>query len=158
VLIWAALPRELRAITRPIAARDYWTSSKLKHWITREIFNAVYVSRQRSDDEDPLEPLMEALRHGDSLVIFPEGTRGNQADPAPFKAGLYHLAEAFPEVQLIPAWIDNVQRVMPKGEVVPVPILCSVTFGTPINLQPGEDKRLFLERTRQAVMALRDVA
>ncbi len=97
VLIWAALPSELRAITRPIAARDYWTSSPLKAWITREIFNAVYVSRQRTDDEDPLEPLMEALRRGDSLVIFPEGTRGNQADPAAFKAGLYHLAEAFPD-------------------------------------------------------------
>lgn len=157
VLIWAALPHELRAITRPIAARDYWTSSKLKHWITREIFNAVYVSRQRSEDEDPLEPLMEALRSGDSLVIFPEGTRGHAADPAPFKAGLFHLAQAFPEVQLIPAWIDNVQRVMPKGEVVPVPILCSVTFGAPIQLQPGEDKRAFLDRARQAVMALREV-
>jgi 1-acyl-sn-glycerol-3-phosphate acyltransferase len=157
VLIWAALPRDLRAITRPIAARDYWTSSKLKHWITREIFNAVYVSRQRQADEDPLEPLMEALRNGDSLVIFPEGTRGHAADPAPFKAGLYHLAEAFPDVQLIPAWIDNVQRVMPKGEVVPVPILCSVTFGAPLQLQPGEDKRAFLDRAREAVMALREV-
>jgi 1-acyl-sn-glycerol-3-phosphate acyltransferase len=158
VLIWAALPRDLRTITRPIAARDYWTSSPLKHWITREIFNAVYVSRQRTDDEDPLEPLMEALRHGDSLVIFPEGTRGNKGDPAAFKAGLYHLAEAFPDVNLIPAWIDNVQRVMPKGEVVPVPILCSVTFGAPLTLQPGEDKRVFLDRARAAVIALREVA
>ena len=157
VLIWAALPRDLRAATRPIAARDYWTSSKLKHWITREIFNAVYVSRTRTDDEDPLEPLMEALRHGDSLVIFPEGTRGSKSVPAPFKTGLFHLAEAFPEVQLIPAWIDNVQRVMPKGEVVPVPILCSVTFGAPLALQGGEDKRAFLERARNAVMALRSV-
>jgi 1-acyl-sn-glycerol-3-phosphate acyltransferase len=157
VLIWATLPRDLRTVTRPIAARDYWTSSPLKHWITREIFNAVYVSRQRTDDEDPLEPLMEALRHGDSLVIFPEGTRGNKIDPATFKAGLYHLAEAFPEVPLIPAWIDNVQRVMPKGEVVPVPILCSVTFGKPLSLFPGEDKRSFLERARHAVMALRSV-
>ena len=157
VLIWAALPRDLRLTTRPIAARDYWTSTKLKHWITREIFNAVYVSRQRTDDEDPLEPLMEALRNGDSLVIFPEGTRGNKGDPAPFKAGLYHLAEAFPEVQLIPAWIDNVQRVMPKGEVVPVPILCSVTFGAPLTLAPGEDKRVFLDRARDAVIALRSV-
>jgi 1-acyl-sn-glycerol-3-phosphate acyltransferase len=155
VLIWAALPRDLRLTTRPIAARDYWTSTPLKHWITREIFNAVYVSRQRTDDEDPLEPLMEALRNGDSLVIFPEGTRGNKGDPAPFKAGLYHLAEAFPEVQLIPAWIDNVQRVMPKGEVVPVPILCSVTFGAPLLLAPGEDKRVFLDRARAAVIALR---
>jgi 1-acyl-sn-glycerol-3-phosphate acyltransferase len=157
VLIWAALPRDLRAVTRPIAARDYWTSSPLKHWITREIFNAVYVSRQRSEDEDPLEPLMEALRHGDSLVIFPEGTRGSTGEPAPFKAGLYHLAEAFPDVQLIPAWIDNVQRVMPKGEVVPVPILCSVTFGAPLRLEPGEDKRAFLDRARDAVLALRSV-
>ena len=157
VLIWAALPRDLRTITRPIAARDYWTSTPLKHWITREIFNAVYVSRQREADEDPLEPLMEALRQGDSLVIFPEGTRGNKGDPAPFKAGLYHLAEAFPDVQLIPAWIDNVQRVMPKGEVVPVPILCSVTFGAPLMLEPGEDKRVFLDRARDAVIALRSV-
>ena len=100
---------------------------------------------------------MEALRNGDSLVIFPEGTRGNKGDPQPFKAGLYHLAEAFPEVQLIPAWIDNVQRVMPKGEVVPVPILCSVTFGAPIQLLAGEDKRVFLERARASVVALRDV-
>ena len=157
VLIWAALPHDLRNVTRPIAAREYWTSSPLKHWITREIFNAVYVSRERSADEDPLEPLMEALRHGDSLVIFPEGTRGNKVDPAHFKAGLFHLAEAFPEVQLIPAWIDNVQRVMPKGEVVPVPILCSVTFGAPLTLIPGEEKRGFLERARNAVMALRAV-
>jgi 1-acyl-sn-glycerol-3-phosphate acyltransferase len=158
VLIWAALPHDLRAVTRPIAARDYWTSSPLKHWITREIFNAVYVSRQRTDDEDPLEPLMEALRSGDSLVIFPEGTRGNKPEPAAFKAGLYHLGEAFPEVQLIPCWIDNVQRVMPKGEVVPVPILCSVTFGAPLALAPGEDKRAFLARARDAVVALREVA
>ena len=182
VLIWAALPRDLRAVTRPIAARDYWTSSPLKHWITREIFNAVYVSRERKrtptlpsvaapqggqgpwggpagpeDDEDPLEPLMEALRHGDSLVIFPEGTRGHAADPAPFKSGLFALAEAFPEVQLIPAWIDNVQRVMPKGEVVPVPILCTVVFGAPVALQPGEERRAFLDRARLAVIALRDV-
>jgi 1-acyl-sn-glycerol-3-phosphate acyltransferase len=158
VLIWAALPRDLRAHTRPIAARDYWTASPLKHWITREVFNAVYVSRVRSEDEDPLEPLTEALRNGDSLVIFPEGTRGNKGEPAAFKAGLYHLAEQFPEVQLIPAWIDNVQRVMPKGEVVPVPILCTVTFGAPIKLEAGEDKRSFLTRARDAVMALSKVA
>ena len=123
VLIWAALPHDLRATTRPIAARDYWTSSRFKHWLTTEVFHAVYVSRQRSDDQDPLEPLVQALGNGDSLVIFPEGTRSAKGEPRDFKSGLYHLAEQFPQVQLVPAWVDNVQRVMPKGEVVPVPIL-----------------------------------
>jgi 1-acyl-sn-glycerol-3-phosphate acyltransferase len=155
VLIWAALPRDLRALTRPIAAKDYWTASRFKQWLTTDVFNAVYVNRQRTDDQDPLEPLAEALRHGDSLVIFPEGTRSNTGEPLPFKSGLYHLAQQFPQVQLIPAWIDNVQRVMPKGEVVPVPILCSVTFGAPITLGADEDKRVFLDRAREAVLALR---
>lgn len=158
VLIWAALPRDLRATTRPIAARDYWTSSRFKRWLTSEVFHAVYVNRQRTDDQDPLEPLAEALTNGDSLVIFPEGTRGHRGEPQPFKSGLYHLAAQFPGVPLVPAWIDNVQRVMPKGEVVPVPILCTVTFGHPLQLDPGEDKRRFLDRARAAVVALRPVA
>ena len=163
VLIWAALPHDLRASTRPIAARDYWTSSPFKQWLTTEVFHAVYVSRTRapgapgagSEEQDPLEPLVEALQAGDSLVIFPEGTRSLKGDPLPFKSGLYHLARQFPEVRLVPAWIDNVQRVMSKGEVVPVPILCTVTFGAPIALAPDEDKGAFLERARAAVVALR---
>ncbi|HEY6088141.1 MAG TPA: lysophospholipid acyltransferase family protein [Burkholderiaceae bacterium] len=155
VLIWAALPKDLRASTRPIAASDYWTSSRFRHWLTREVFHAVYVVRQRTDDQDPLEPLTDALKQGDSLVIFPEGTRSNKGDPQAFKSGLYHLAEQFPQVQLVPAWIDNVQRVMPKGEVVPVPILCTVTFGAPLHLGTQEDKRAFLDRARAAVLALR---
>ena len=155
VLIWAALPRELRARTRPIAARDYWTSSPFKQWLTSAVFNAVYVSRTRVDEQDPLEPLVAALNAGDSLVIFPEGTRSNKEEPQPFKSGLFHLAEQFPGVQLIPAWIDNVQRVMPKGEVVPVPILCTVTFGAPLQLLQDEDKRAFLDRARAAVLDVR---
>ena len=157
VMIWAALPEELRSITRPIAARDYWTKSDFKRWITTAVFNAVYVDRERQGDEDPLQPLIDALQSGDSLIIFPEGTRGHAAEPQAFKAGLYNLALRFPDVVLVPAWIANVQRVMPKGEFVPVPVLCSVTFGAPIRLEPGEERRAFLDRARAAVIALRDV-
>ncbi|WP_434803302.1 lysophospholipid acyltransferase family protein [Paenacidovorax monticola] len=106
---------------------------------------------------DPLMPLVRALESGDSIVIFPEGTRGHGDEPQPFKSGLYKLAQMFPQVVLVPAWINNVQRVMPKGEVVPVPILCSVTFGAPIRPEPGEERRPFLDRARQAVIALREV-
>jgi 1-acyl-sn-glycerol-3-phosphate acyltransferase len=156
VLIWATLPSDLRQQTRPIAASDYWTTSPLKHWLTREVFRAVYVERERRDvKSDPLAPLAAALEQGDSLVLFPEGTRAAKDLPQEFKSGIFHLARRFPEVQLIPAWIDNVQRVMPKGEVVPVPVLCTVTFGAPCNLQPNETKAAFLARARDAVIALK---
>jgi 1-acyl-sn-glycerol-3-phosphate acyltransferase len=187
VMIWAALPEELRSITRPIAAKDYWTKTPFKQWITTAVFNAIYVERGKNwgqtpisqgpdvppgtsgdgratpesdpdpDLSDPLQPLIDALQAGDSLILFPEGTRGNAEEPQPFKAGLYNLAQKFPHAVLVPAWIDNIQRVMPKGEVVPVPILCSVTFGAPIRLEPGEERREFLDRARRAVIALRDV-
>jgi 1-acyl-sn-glycerol-3-phosphate acyltransferase len=157
VLMWAALPQELRSITRPIAAKDYWTASTFKRWITTEVFNAVYVEREKKGDADPLQPLIDALESGDSLILFPEGTRGFTEDPQPFKSGLYNLAKRFPRVVLVPAWIHNVQRVMPKGEVVPVPVLCSVTFGAPVALGENEPSADFLVRAREAVMALREV-
>jgi 1-acyl-sn-glycerol-3-phosphate acyltransferase len=157
VMIWAALPKELRHMTRAIAARDYWTKTPFKQWLTSAVFNVIYVSRERTADEDPLEPLIDALGKGDSIILFPEGTRGHTGEPQAFKAGLYNLALKFPKVVLVPAWINNVQHVLPKGEVVPVPVLCSVTFGAPMQLLPGEDHRAFLERARHAVVALRDV-
>ncbi len=156
LLMWAALPEELRSITRPIAAKDYWTKTAFKQWVTTAVFNAIYVDRAKTSDQDPLEPLIEALTNGDSIILFPEGTRGNQEEPQSFKSGIYNLAMKFPDVVLVPAWINNVQRVMPKGEVVPVPILCSVTFGAPIALGAGEDRGQFLTRARDAVMALRE--
>jgi 1-acyl-sn-glycerol-3-phosphate acyltransferase len=166
VMIWAALPSELRGITRPIAAKDYWTKTPFKHWITREVFNAVYVERERKADEsgvftDPLKPLLDALEKGDSIILFPEGTRGNEELPQRFKSGLYNLACKFPHVVLVPAWINNIQRLLPKGEVVPVPVLCSVTFGAPMKVEQvdgqPEDHGVFAERARNAVIALREV-
>ena len=157
VLIWAALPHDLRALTRPIAARDYWTKTPFRQWITTEVFHAIYVLRERTADQDPLDPLVEALEQGDSIILFPEGTRGNAEEPQAFKAGLFNLARKFPGVVLVPTWIANVQRVMPKGEVVPVPVLCSVTFGAPLRVEEGEDRRVFLDRARAAVIALRDI-
>ena len=156
VMIWAALPQELRGITRPIAAKDYWTASPFRAWITGEVFNAIYVNRTKTDDQDPLEPLIQALMQGDSIILFPEGTRGHTGEPQAFESGLYNLARQFPQVVLVPAWINNVQRLMPKGEVVPVPMLCSVTFGEPISLQDHEDRTEFLARARQAVLNLRE--
>ena len=99
--------------------------------------------------------MARALEGGDALIVFPEGTR-NTTDTRllPFKSGIYHLAAACPEVEFVPVWIENLSRVMPKGQIVPVPLLCTITIGPPLRIQPAEDKTAFIARTREALLAL----
>jgi 1-acyl-sn-glycerol-3-phosphate acyltransferase len=153
--LWSALPPPLRRTTRPVAARDYWNASPLKRYIAVRVLNAVLIDRQRTDPSfDPLAPLSLALEQGDSMLIFPEGTRGEQRLPAPFKSGLYRLAKQFPQIELVPVYLENLHRSMPKGHYLPVPINCSVWFGAPIRLMPDESKEEFLTRARQAIVEM----
>jgi 1-acyl-sn-glycerol-3-phosphate acyltransferase len=155
VVLWAALPGSLRANTRPVAAKDYWDRPGLRGIIARNELNVVFVDRSRNDpNADPLDPLRDALEHGFSLMLFPEGTRAAQPLPGPFKAGLYHLATEFPQVELIPVYIENLHRSMPKGAVLPVPTICTVRFGAALPRVPDEDKDDFLQRARDAVIRL----
>jgi 1-acyl-sn-glycerol-3-phosphate acyltransferase len=155
VLIWTVLPAVLRACTRPVAARDYWDAGDLRRFLIHRVFRGVLVDRGGDPKvNDPLLPLIEALDYGDSLIIFPEGTRTTGVEMLPFKSGIYHLARQRPDVDLVPVWIENVGRVMPKGQILPVPLLCSVNFAAPIRLQQGEDKQAFLDRARQAIVEM----
>lgn len=158
LVLWAALPHALRVNTRPVAARDYWGTGGIRQQIAQQELNVVMIDRAREDPEaDPLEPLLEALRLGFSLIIFPEGTRQPQPLPGPFKSGLFRLAKAFPQVELIPVYLENLHRAMPKGALLPVPIISTVSFGAAMGLVDGEDKDTFLERARAAVVALADM-
>ncbi|WP_169985493.1 MULTISPECIES: 1-acyl-sn-glycerol-3-phosphate acyltransferase [unclassified Microbispora] len=152
--ILAALPARLRESVRPVAARDYWDSSPLRSFVARRVLDVVFVERQRQGTGDPLDPLREALREGASLVIFPEGTRGAGPEPGPFRSGIFRLSREFPDVELVPVSLSNLNRVMPKGKVIPVPLLCRVGFGAPLERVPGEEKDAFLERARGAVITI----
>ncbi|MBC7987451.1 MAG: 1-acyl-sn-glycerol-3-phosphate acyltransferase [Sphingomonadaceae bacterium] len=153
VLLWSALPDDLRRATHPVAAADYWGRNAVMRYFSTRVLNAVLMSRDARGG-DPLAPLRAVLDRGESLIIFPEGTRGNEELPGPFKGGLHHLARDYPDVELIPVYLDNLSRAWPKGSWVPVPISCSARFGSPVEAVAGEDKRGFLDRARQAVVAL----
>lgn len=157
VLVWAALPPKLRAMTRPVAARDYWDRPGFRRYLGVKVFNAVLVDRQpaQSSPQTAIDVLLEGLGERHSLIIFPEGTRGDGSTIAPFKSGLYRLGKARPDVELIPAYINNLNRVLPKGEFVPVPMLASVSFGEPMHVGEDEEKNAFLDRARNAILELR---
>lgn len=153
ILLWSALPDDLRRVTHPVAAADYWGRNAVTRYLSTRVLNAVLVARN-SGSRDPLAPLRAQLDAGHSLILFPEGTRGMEALPGPFKPGLYHLARDYPAVELVPVYLDNLARAWPKGAHVPIPISCSARFGTPVSVASGEDKQTFLKRARDAVVAL----
>ncbi len=154
VLIWASLPPHLRRLTRPIAGADYWLSGAIRRYIITRVFRGVLIERTAQKTTNPVEQMGTALQAGDSLILFPEGTRNLEDELLPFKSGIFHLAKAHPEVELIPVWIENLGRVMPKGTLIPVPLLCSLTFGAPMNVFPDEPKDDFLARARETLLDL----
>lgn len=154
VLIWAALPPKLRNKTRPVAAADYWSKTKLHRFMIHKMFKGVLVDRVRKEDSNPLEPMLTALSKGDSLIIFPEGTRNKEEQLLPFKSGIYNLAMAYPDVEIVPIWLDNLKRVMPKGHLIPLPVLCTLTVGEPLKVAENESRQEFLDRARATLISL----
>lgn len=155
IALWSALPPAQRARTRPVAAADYWGRGPLRRYVALKGLNAVLIDRAHEQaGRDPLQPLLEALRNGESLIIFPEGTRHAERLPGPFKAGLYRLSEAFPDVAVVPVYLENLHRSMPKGSLIPVPLICTVRFGPPLARIPGETRDEFLTRAHRAVIDL----
>jgi 1-acyl-sn-glycerol-3-phosphate acyltransferase len=157
VLIWTVLPPVLRRRTRPVAALDYWLASPLRAFTGRDVFRAVLIDRRpEARTEDPVAQMITALDAGAALLLFPEGRR-NSSDTGvlPFKSGLFHLARGRPEIDLIPVWISNLNHVMPRGTVIPVPLICTITFGAALRIAPAEAKEVFLARAAAALEALR---
>ena len=165
VVLWSALPAEVRGRTRPVAAKDYWESG-VKAYLAQSVFRAVLVQRgaaaQAASEEEAraagratIEQLAEALGETDSLILFPEGTRGTGETVAPFRSGLFHLARRKPDAELVPVYLENLNRILPKGEFLPVPLISVLTFGAPMLVEEGESKEAFLERARAAVCGLR---
>lgn len=154
IVIWSSLPAELRAKTRPVAAKDYWEKGALRRRIAIKELKVVLIDRHHTAHANPLDPLIQALHEGSSLIIFPEGTRRPQPLPSPFKSGLWRLMREFPDVELIPVYIENLHRSMPKSTLIPIPTICSVRFGAPLPHSPDDSKEDFLNRARNAVIQL----
>lgn len=152
LIIWAALPPALRDVTRPVAAHDYWTGGKVRLYLAQKVFNAVLIERNKvTVSSNPIPKILEAMDKDYSIIIFPEGKRNPGPEVGEFKSGIYHLAAKRPELELVPVLLSNMNRILPKGEFVPVPLIGSIQMGTPMKLEPGESKASFIARAHQAL-------
>jgi len=157
--LWAALPKHLRIKTRPVAARDYWSKTKLKSYIANQVIHAVLIDRKNislhDKEQNPINKMLEALDNNFSLIIFPEGARNTLEEIRPFKSGLYHLIKKRPDIEYIPVYLDNLSRILPRGEFIMIPLLGSATFGSPLKIDKNETKNDFLIRAKKAVEELK---
>lgn len=162
LVVWSTLPAALRERTRPVAARDYWGEGGFKRYLATRVFRALLIERKAVEDREladqhrreTVDAMTAVLDAGASLILYPEGTRGSGDQVQPFRAGLYHLARARPTVPLVPVYLGNLARMMPKGATLPVPMQGEVVFGPELHLGESETKQAFLERCRAAVLAL----
>jgi 1-acyl-sn-glycerol-3-phosphate acyltransferase len=165
VVLWSSLPSEIRAQTRPVAAQDYWEKG-LRRAIAVNVFRAVLVARRQAGQEgqassgnpkQAIEHMLDAMGSDNSLILFPEGTRGTGDEVAAFKSGLYYLCQQRPGLRLVPSYLNNLNRILPKGEFLPVPFISRLTFGPALALAPDEPKVAFLTRAREALCRLRSI-
>lgn len=156
IVLWAALPASLRRITRPVAAKDYWNKSAFRRYLAIEVYRAILIERENiSSSNNPIELISEEMGDRFSVILFPEGTRGKGDEVGTFKSGIYHLAKKKPGLTCVPVYLENLNRVLPKGEILPLPILSSITIGAPLQLDEEEKKTEFLAKLREAVMSLK---
>jgi 1-acyl-sn-glycerol-3-phosphate acyltransferase len=156
VVLWSALPPTIRTLTRPVAARSYWIRTRLRRYLSGRVFHAILIEREGiTRDTNPLPLILKEMGERYSLILFPEGKRNPGPEVGEFKSGLFHLCRSRPDLELVPAYIDNLNRVLPKGEFLPVPLLSGISFGPPLKFLDGEPKAEFLARAREAVCRLK---
>jgi 1-acyl-sn-glycerol-3-phosphate acyltransferase len=156
LVIWASLPRHVRQLTRPVAAKDYWERGYVKPYLA-SVFNALLIDRKKIKvHQSPVDIMVREIGEVHSLIVFPEGGRNVETEIGEFKSGIYYLAKKRPDLELVPVFIENLNRVLPRGEFLPVPLLSCIKFGPPIWLETGEAKADFLVRARDAVRKLKE--
>jgi 1-acyl-sn-glycerol-3-phosphate acyltransferase len=155
-VIWAALPACFRRRVRPVAAADYWERGPLRRWLAGRVFKAVLIPRGRvTRDDDPIGKMTAVLDAGNDLIIFPEGTRSLDGQVVEFRPGIHALARRYPQAELIPVYLENLNRILPKGEYLMVPLMGNAIFGPPCaGPRTDESRHDFLVRARTSLLDL----
>ncbi len=138
----------------PVAAADYFGRTWVRRAAAMLFMNAIPIERRAPAGVDPLEPVIEALRRGKTLIFFPEGSRGEAGVVAPFRPGVGRLVRRLPGLLVVPVFISGPERIWPRGKIVPVPHAIDVIVGKPRIYDPEQDPSVTAQKVRDDVLAL----
>ncbi len=154
----AAVPGGHIGGVKAVAAGDYFGKTGIKKWASEFFVDALLIPRSRprpgTSDPDPIQMMIDALDNGNSLIIFPEGTRGEPGVMQPFKKGIGLILSERPYIPFVPVYMQGIHKLLPKGGTVPVPFDNSVRFGQPVFCK-GMTIEEIVARAEAEVLALR---
>ncbi len=145
ITLLASLPSTIIHKVKPVAAGDYFGKTKLSNWLSSYFINALLIDRKNmknNPDEAPIPKMISELEKGNSLILFPEGTRGNPEELQPFKRGVGLVLCKKPEVPYIPAFLSGMGKNLPKGNTIIVPFNSSIRFGNPKRISIDDSKEI----------------
>jgi len=132
--IMASLPAKIIHKVKPVAAADYFGKTKLKATLSNYLINALLIQRKRDKEHpenDPINQMIKALDDGFSLIIFPEGTRGEPEVQQPLKPGVGYVLIKKPQIKYVPVYLKGMGKAMPKDDSLLIPFTSSLTYGRP---------------------------
>lgn len=135
--------------THAVAAREYFSTSRFVYLLVKFFFNPIFITRgDKSDKEDPLLEIKKRLEHGDNIIVFPEGTRGDPGVIQHFKSGIGRLVVHFPQVPIVPVFIAGTERGLPRSTMLLLPFWMNLVVGPP-KLLKGKHREIthLLEET-----------
>ncbi len=153
LVLMSLFPLRLLPKLRPVAAADYFLSSRWLAWFALNIIGIIPLRRSvRAGHDDPLAEVVAALDDGDILILFPEGSRGEPERVGRFKTGIAHIAQRRPGLPVVPVYMHGLGMALPKGEFVLVPFFCDVFVGGALHWQG--DRKAFMNDVNERMTAL----
>lgn len=153
-LLMSLFPIRRLPHVHPVAAADYFGKSPFRQTMAMVLMNGIPIERSAPAGKDPLAPMVEALNAGESLIFFPEGSRGEAGVVAQFRPGVGRLTRSVPGLLVVPVFLSGPERIWPRGEVLPLPLGIDVNVGKPRTYPPHEDARVVADQVREDVLAL----
>ena len=141
----------------PVAATDYFCNTKFKTFVFTKLLGIIPISRKvrKAREEELFKDINESLRAGESVIIYPEGTRGNDSNLSKFKSGVAHIARMNPDIPVVPCYINGPDRILPKRRFLFVPFIADVYISEPVYYD-NTSTREFTERIRAEVEKLKE--